>query len=1029
MPFPLTVPNSQRSVGRLAALRVLRISAIVLALSCHVSELFSQSARDETTATIFQKQIRPLFDEYCLSCHDSDEMNSGINLELLTGEFADQRLFLWKDILKQVSMGAMPPEEEKQPTEGQRGQLMRAIEQCMNLSQARNAQVNGLVRRLTVSQYRNTLESLLGIQDELTSVLPADGISRDGFSNNAQVLGFSPLQMEYYFEIAEKALDICIVDESEKPTIQNFRVDFGQAINANPCPDELILGANSHLLRNEDFVVSELSPAKPFDFTPFEMRKSFDFIEGYEGNGTVRGWRKFDSIYHSVFACMRGSTGYPLGEPYAVVPEGLLLRPAIPSSEVWMDMSTYGPQANFKISLRELPEQGNFRLRVIAGRYPDGLLLAASEPVSPATEELESHTLAWASAGGNRIDCRIENSGIYQVELNYSSHSRQAESRPESKRPKDPDGTRRVELKLGGRVFAQNFPVDHSHDSVTRPFLILRLPSGEIPIELDAGERIAVEGLIIRQLATDSQQALRFEEFEATEPLLGIHVGLRRDCGSTLKQVGKARRVGDEVREFWFEDAINNYPRPHTEKDNVNYLAGLREIGVRSEYTDGRPTPRLLIQSVEFEGPYYETWPPATHRRIFFDSAQRSDPDEYAKEILQRFMERAYRRPVTPVEQDLIYGVWRDSFDAGEAFHESIRDALLVVLTSPQFLLLSEESQTPEPEDLSEYELASKLSYFLWNGPPDQRLLERAADDRLHGHLSEEVDRMLRDERFQRFVHRFTSEWLGLQQFDLVEIDSRLYPRLTRDTRTQLREEPTEFLAYLFAKNLPLRNIIDADFVVANETVASYYELAARVSSRFDFVAVPHGQRTLGGVLSMAGILAGLSDGRESNPVKRGAWFARKMIADPPDDPPPNVPQLQESGTEELTLRERLELHRDQPGCVQCHSGIDPWGLPFEQYDAGGRFRPASMEAAQSILPDGTTIHDLANLKQYLLDKQMDRVAFSFLKHLASYATGRNLTYNEVEWLEGETLKLRDSDYRMQDMIHFVVSSNLFLKK
>lgn len=179
----------------------------------------------------------------------------------------------------------------------------------------------------------------------------------------------------------------------------------------------------------------------------------------------------------------------------------------------------------------------------------------------------------------------------------------------------------------------------------------------------------------------------------------------------------------------------------------------------------------------------------------------------------------------------------------------------------------------------------------------------------------------------------------------------------------------------------------------------------------------------------MAGILAGLSDGRESNPVKRGAWFARKMIADPPDDPPPNVPQLQESGTEELTLRERLELHRDQPGCVQCHSGIDPWGLPFEQYDAGGRFRPASMEAAQSILPDGTTIHDLANLKQYLLDKQMDRVAFSFLKHLASYATGRNLTYNEVEWLEGETLKLRDSDYRMQDMIHFVVSSNLFLKK
>ena len=164
-----------------------------------------------------------------------------------------------------------------------------------------------------------------------------------------------------------------------KPSIQNFRVDLGSSINPEPCPDDLILGANSLLLDNQDFMVTQLTPKKPFAFEPFHMRTNYRFIEGYEGNATVRGWREYHSIYHAVFACLRGGVGYPKGDAYSTVPQGLLLRPAIPADDF-----TYGPKANFKISLRELPDYGRFRVTVTAAKYDDGLLLdPGTSPQSP----------------------------------------------------------------------------------------------------------------------------------------------------------------------------------------------------------------------------------------------------------------------------------------------------------------------------------------------------------------------------------------------------------------------------------------------------------------------------------------------------------------------------------------------------------------------------------------------------------------------------------------------------------------------
>lgn len=966
----------------------------------------------------FREFVKPLLNKYCARCHNAEKTKSGIRVDQLSPAPDDKQLRIWQKIQRQVADEAMPPEEEPQLSERERATFVSWVERTTNAAMARNNERNGSVRRLTVPQYRNTLRELLGLDEDLTEGLPPDGISKDGFANNSQAMVLSPLQVEAYFDIAEKALDLCIVDEHTKPSIQNFRVDLGQKINPAPCPDKLVLGALSVLLDNADFMVTELSPKKPFAYQPFFMQTKFRFIEGYVGNDTIREWRNFDSIYHAVFACMRGSPGYPKGEAFQVAPEGLLLRPAVPGPVVNGIQNTYGPMANFKIAVRDLPDRGNFRVTVKAARYDDGLLL---NPGTPAAR-LESKETVVAEGLGKSPEATIAlaDAGIYRIDVARVPGS--------AKGPLD--------LQVDDRHFAGSLPEykksahGNSTEELTQGFLLVRLTAGKHRVTARLGDNATLRRLIFSRVDAKSDLGRRFATFEKRTPWIGVYVGLRRDCGSTLARVGEPQRVtSGEPCEFVFSGPINDFPSPDVEKNNVNYLAGIREIAVRSEYTDGRDMPRLLVRSVEFEGPYETEWPPRTHNSIFIDSPHQNDPEPYATEIIASFATRAFRRPVRDEEKSALLKVWRESYAGIRDFRASIKDALLAVLTAPQFLFLIEESAGPQAEDLTDYELAAKLSYFLWNGPPDRELLDLARANRLRASLDRQVERLVADGRFARAMQEFASQWLTLEKLDVVAVDAARFPRLTREVKAELRQEPVRFVEYLIRENLSIRNLVQSDFIVANEAVATYYGLGERTESGLAFAPIRHENAHLGGVLAEAGVLSGLSDGRESNPVKRGAWFARKIIAEPPDDPPPNVPKLPEDDGRHLTLRQKLERHRNQEGCVKCHSGIDPWGLPFEQYDAAGLFKNRKTFDAQSKLPDGTEVKDLNGLRTYLVDKRMEQVAFSFLKHAACYSVGRSLTYNELVFLQKESKRLRPGDYRMQDLLKFIVKSDVFLKK
>lgn len=989
------------------------------------------AAADLAQQQQFTRDIQPLLQTHCLRCHNAEKITSGVRVDQIAGIPEDRHLALLNDIRHQVVDQLMPPADEAQMTVEQRKQLADWIDLALRAAKTRTAGKHGSARRLTVAQYRNTLRDLLGLKEDLTDTLAPDAVSRDGFRNNEQLMTLSPLQIEAFFEIADKALTECLVEESEPPVIQTFRMDFGRHLNADPCPDALILGANSELLPNTDFVVTELAPERPFAYTPLHMQRKFDFIEGYVGNDTIRQWRSFDSLYHAVFACVRGTPGYPRGDAWQTVPEGLLLRPAIPSSEIFGESNTYGPRANFKISLRELPDRGNFRVTVRAANYRDGLLLTPESEISAAAQysaiAIENETAA--------SDFQLASAGIYQIDVVR----------------KPTDAGVRLTLQLDQRSFSAQ--LEGGRASTTGglslepgdqifPFLLLRLPEGSVPLKVQSSHPGTLRQLLLTRLDDNSAVAQRFQQFEQRRVSLGVYAGLRRDCGSTLAPVEQPQRVeSTQLQNYVFEGAINDFPAPDVEDNNVNYLAGVRELGVRSEYTDGRDLPRLLIESIQFEGPLYDQWPPASHRQFFIDSPDRPTamratvdsplPEQelagnYARQLLQTFADRAFRQPATSDEVHNFVAVWKASFDSGKSFRNSVRDALLVILTSPRFLFLIEQSAGPQEEPLTSWELASKLSYFLWNSPPDSALLNHAAANTLQARLPSEVNRLIADPRFARFTEEFGAQWLGLDRFDVVSIDASRFPRLTRDARLHLRQEPIRFLQHLIQHNLPVKNLVRSDFLLVNEPVAAFYGFADRTESGLQFVPVEHGDPHLGGVLTQAAVLSGLSNGREPNPVKRGAWLARKIIAEPPADPPPNVPQISEKDTG-LTLRQKLEQHRNQPGCANCHQGIDPWGLPFEQYDAGGRFMRGS--DGRSTLPDTTEVADMLALRRYLAEDRIDQVAFSFMKHVATWAVGRTLTFQELETLREDGRRLRDTEYRCGDMIHFVVSSRLFLTK
>ncbi len=451
--------------------------------------------------------------------------------------------------------------------------------------------------------------------------------------------------------------------------------------------------------------------------------------------------------------------------------------------------------------------------------------------------------------------------------------------------------------------------------------------------------------------------------------------------------------------------------------------------------------PRLQIASIEIEGPVQKAWPPVSHKSLFFSGDERHDAG-YAREILTRFLPRAYRRPVTKDEIEAIVLVVSQAQTKGKlTFPEAMRIGLQRVLCAPGFLFLEEPSgATPQRRPITDYELASRLSYFLWSTMPDDELLELAAKGKLHepATMATQLKRMLADPKSDQLVRNFGGQWLSVRDFGSVQPAAE-YKDYDKPLERAAKEEPFAFLAEIMTKNLPVTNIIDSDFLVVNDRLAKHYGIKDVQGAEFRRVAIqPEHHR--GGVLGMAGLMTYLADGTRTLPMKRGSWVLRELFNDPPNNPPPNAGEIQpNTAGKSLTVRQRIELHRRDDICASCHAKLDPYGLALENYDAIGQWRerfngegfrgPKTPQLDVSgSFPDGKKFATLEEYKAGLM-RQKDKFARSFCVKMMTYALGRPVGYTDHADVDALTEALKKNDYRIQALITAIVSSEPFNTK
>ena len=455
---------------------------------------------------------------------------------------------------------------------------------------------------------------------------------------------------------------------------------------------------------------------------------------------------------------------------------------------------------------------------------------------------------------------------------------------------------------------------------------------------------------------------------------------------------------------------------------------------------DTEKLPRLQIESIELEGPVQKEWPPASHKVLFFAGDERKDA-AYAREIFTRFLPRAYRRPVTKDEVEAIVSIVSDAQKTRkQSFPEAMRTGLQRVLCAPGFLFLEEPAAIPQPRRLTDYELASRLSYFLWSTMPDDELSALAGAGKLHDPavFAAQTRRMLADPKSEQFVRNFAGQWLSVRDFGAMQpaAEYKDYDKLLERASIQ---EPFAFFAEVLSKNLPISTFIDSDFLMVNDRLAKHYGIAGVEGPEFRRVSIQP-QHHRGGVLGMAGLMTFLADGTRTLPMRRGSWVLRELFNDPPNNPPPNAGEIQpNTAGKNLTVRERLELHRRDEICASCHFKLDPYGLALENYDAIGQWRErfngegfrgsaAPVLDVSGKFPDGKKFSTLEEYKSGLM-AQKDKFARAFSTKLLTYALGRPVGYADHQVVDSLVDVLKKNDCRLQPLIHAIAASEVFQTK
>ena len=536
-----------------------------------------------------------------------------------------------------------------------------------------------------------------------------------------------------------------------------------------------------------------------------------------------------------------------------------------------------------------------------------------------------------------------------------------------------------------------------------------------------------------------------------TYPRLSFELGSFRGAGvSDQKEAANIEIRSTEAETYEFVVQGANFPFQSNKPGRPSYFRIFNDFRRGTSDLTYEELPKLKIDWVEIKGNHYESWSTPQRQAILFESNNKENEAAYAREVISRFMERAYRRPVSFSEVDRKVALF-DMLRMQEAsFEATMISTLTAVLCSSNFLLISEpaeevvDAELPiERRRLNDYELASRLSYFLWSSMPDETLLDLASKEQLHqpSVLFEQVDRMIADPKSRGFSENFTAQWLDLAGVRRLAVNPEYFD-FDEPTKDLFEGESIRFVHHVMTANLSITNFVDSDFAVLNPALARHYRIPD-VSGGFQIHPLEK-QHHRGGLMTQAAMLFGNSTGAETHPIKRGVWVLERLLDDPPPPPPPNVPELPEPEAADeatLSLKERLVAHAQVESCRDCHSKIDPWGVAFENYNALGQWRDGTSDLLakrphQNVnidpsteLRNGRKIQNLDDLKDYILTEKKPQFRRAIVRKVMSYSLGRYLEFSDRSAVDSICESLEQDGDSFQTLLQQIVLSEPFLTK
>ena len=963
----------------------------------------------------FTQTVRPFLTSYCVGCHSGSTPAAQLDLQSYSTTAAViQDYPRWNLVLEKLSAGQMPPKPMKQPPADQKESVLSWIKALRDNEARKNAGAPGIVlaRRLSNSEYNYTIRDLTGVDLRPTREFPVDPANTAGFDNSGESLTMSPALLNKYLQAAREVADHLAL------TKDGFLF----------APYPMLVETD-----REKFAIQRI--VSFYEHQPTDFADYFQAAWHYK-NRVALGHP--NATLASVAVEAKVSPKY-LAMVYPLLEES----PAAAQQEV-------GPIAKLQAMWHEMPAPGSEQdaLRVKCVEMRDFVVrlrrhtaMQFVAPVVPGLPATSQPLLNWK----------------YKE---FNSHRR--DSDPAALRnDTDPPPT----IPEIGK-----YPGIHREAAFRWAAVMQKERAGDSDLVVPAADRHRYQASFQR-LASVFPDAFYIKERGRYFPddtqdkgrLLsaGYHnvMGYWRD-DTPLQELILDEKGKQELDRLWDDfDFMSDF----TERTWVQYYFNESgEVqGKGSESGTARPSDKAVSATPIIFGlrdAYLAKAEPTNNPEVMqairehfqwvndtlrYVEKERVESEQHHVDALLEFAAHAYRRPLTPVEREKMVAYYHSLREkSGLTHEEAIRDSLVGVLISPKFSyrvdLVSANTKPAhgvQGQALSNYDLASRLSYFLWSSAPDDELMAHAAkgDLRRPEVLLAQAHRMLKDDRSQGLAVEFAGNWLDFRRFEEINtVDHDRFPSFTNDLREAMFQEPVRFFEDVMRNDRSILDMVFGDYTFVNPVLAKHYGMPDVKGDNDTWVRVDDaGRYGRGGVLPMAAFLTENAPGLRTSPVKRGYWVVRRVLGEVIPPPPANVPELpHDEAKMDLPLRQMLERHRANPTCAACHARFDSFGLAFEGYGPIGEQRTKDLAGhavdTQAVFPGGTEGKGFEGVRAFIREHRQQDYVDNLSRKLLAYALGRSLMLSDEPLVEHMRTALAGNGNKFSTLIDSIVTSPQF---